>query len=189
MAGKERQARVGGGGNVAATLAGTRGCMEVAPEPIRSDRVGLRGRATRPVGRATRMAGQIERLIYCSRARIPMESLLAIADILAVSQRNNRRDHVTGALGYARGRFVQVLEGAAGDLDRVLRRVETDPRHTDIHVAWRAPVEGRIFAEWTMTAPRIAPEQEPALIEAIENCDDRPATAIEALRRIAAAGS
>lgn len=133
------------------------------------------------------MAGRIERLVYCSTARIKMESLLTITDILAVSQRNNRRDHVTGALGYARGRFIQVLEGAPTDLDRVLKRVTADPRHTDIHVAWRAPVEGRIFADWSMTAPRIAPEQEPALIDAIENCDDRPATAIELLRRIVAA--
>lgn len=127
----------------------------------------------------------IERLIYCSWAKVTMESLLVIADILAVSQRNNRRDHVTGALGYARGRFIQVLEGAPADLDRVLRRVTADPRHTDIHVAWRAPVEGRIFSDWSMTAPRIAPEMEPRLIEAIENCDERPATAVELLRRIA----
>ena len=133
--------------------------------------------------------GVIERLIYCSRAKIPMESLLVIADILAVSQRNNRRDHVTGALGYAQGRFVQVLEGAPTDLDRVLSRVEADPRHTDLHVAWRAPVEGRIFSDWSMTAPRIAPEQEPKLIEAIENCDQHPAAAVEMLRRIASGGA
>lgn len=127
----------------------------------------------------------IERLIYCSAAKVSMESLIVIADILAVSQRNNRRDHVTGALGYAQGRFVQVLEGAPTDLDRVLRRVRGDPRHTDIHVAWRAPVEGRIFADWTMTAPRIAPDQEPKLLQAIENCDDHPLSAIELLRRLA----
>lgn len=36
-----------------------------------------------------------------------------------------------------------------------------------------------------MTAPRISPEQEPKLIEAIENCDQRPAAAVEMLRRIA----
>ena len=131
------------------------------------------------------MRSGIERLVYCSTARIELDSLLAIADILAVSQRNNRRDHVTGALGYARGRFIQVLEGAPADLDRVLKRVAGDARHTDIHVAWRAPVEGRIFADWSMTAPPIAPEREPMLIDAIENCDDHPAAAIELLRRIA----
>lgn len=133
--------------------------------------------------------GVIERLIYCSRAKISMDSLLVIADILAVSQRNNRRDHVTGALGYAGGRFVQVLEGAPTDLDRVLRRVAADPRHDDLHVAWRAPVEGRIFADWSMTAPRIAPEEEPKLLEAIETCDQRPAAAVELLRRLASRAS
>ena len=132
------------------------------------------------------MSVQLERLVYCSRARVSMDSLLVISDILAVAQRNNRRDDVTGVLGYADGRFMQVLEGRPHALDRLLDRVRADRRHADVHVAYRAPVEGRLFADWSMTAPRIAPDQEPALIEAMDHCEDRPATAIELLRRIAA---
>ena len=133
------------------------------------------------------MPSQLERLVYCSRAQISMESLLVITDILAVSQRNNRRDGVTGALAYADGRFMQVLEGSQGALDRLLTRVQADRRHADVHVAYRASVEGRLFAEWTMIAPRIAPTWEPALMEAMDHCHERPATAIEIIRRIVVA--
>lgn len=134
------------------------------------------------------MSAHLERLVYCSRAQVSMESLVLITDILAVSQRNNRRDGITGALAYADGRFMQVLEGSPLALSRLVQRVQNDPRHADLHVAYRAPVEGRLFAEWTMVAPRIAPAQEPALIEAMDNCKEQPATAIEILRRIVAAG-
>lgn len=58
------------------------------------------------------MSRQIERIAYYSRSQVSMDSLLLIADILAVSQRNNRRDNITGALLYNEGVFFQVVEGA-----------------------------------------------------------------------------
>ena len=53
----------------------------------------------------------LERLVYCSRARIDTASLQVIAEILGVSQRNNARDGLTGALAINEGWFLQVLEG------------------------------------------------------------------------------
>lgn len=113
-----------------------------------------------------------------------METLAPIIEILAVSDRNNRRDGITGALGYAKGRVLQALEGAPADLDRLLKRLEADPRHGDLKVADRRAITSRMFADWTMKAPRITSELEPDLLEAIETCEDLPMRAIDILYRI-----
>ncbi len=131
------------------------------------------------------MPRSLERLAYRSRATVSVDSLLLIADILAVSQRNNRRDGISGALTYSDGVFFQVVEGYPEDLDRLLRRLADDPRHSGITVVHRAPVAGRLFGEWSMTAPRIAPDLAPAMAKAIEQSDSAPSLAIETLRRLA----
>jgi len=131
------------------------------------------------------MARALERLAYRSHATVSMESLLLIADILAVSQRNNRRDGISGALTYSDGVFFQVVEGYPEDLDRLLRRLGADPRHRDITVVHRAAVAGRVFGEWSMTAPRITPDMADTMKKAIAESDSAPSVAIETLRRMA----
>jgi hypothetical protein len=125
-------------------------------------------------------------MAYCSHARVSMDSLLVIADILVVSQRNNRRDGITGALVYSDGTFLQVVEGAPEDLDRLLLRLERDPRHEDIKVVSRMAVAGRLFADWSMTAPRITLARAAEMRIAVQACGSSPTIAIEALRRLAA---
>lgn len=132
------------------------------------------------------MSRRLERIAYCSRSLVSMDSLVMIADILAVSQRNNRRDHITGALVYSDGAFFQVVEGAPEGLDRLLRRLADDPRHSDVKVVHRSAVCGRLFADWSMTAPRLNPARASQMKTAVEACDTSPATAFEALRRLAA---
>ena len=61
-------------------------------------------------------------------------SALSIAQILGVSVANNRRDHITGCVMFHRGHILQVVEGARADLDRLLRRLREDPRHTALRI-------------------------------------------------------
>ena len=133
------------------------------------------------------MARSLERLAYCSRASGSVDSLLLISDILAASQRNNRRDGITGALTYSDGVFFQVVEGSPHDLDRLLRRLAQDPRHGEIKIVQRFPVSGRLFGEWAMTTPRISPEQAPAMRRAVDACESAPTIAVETLRGLVAA--
>ena len=79
----------------------------------------------------------LERVIYCSRATVPTGSLTLLTDILAVSQRNNERDQLTGALAVSDGWFLHVVEGPPHNLDRLLGRLEADTRHTEIAVLQR----------------------------------------------------
>jgi hypothetical protein len=59
---------------------------------------------------STALPRGLQRWAYRSRAWAPLNSLAVIADIVAVSDRNNRRDGVTGGLVYDDGIFLQVIE-------------------------------------------------------------------------------
>ena len=75
----------------------------------------------------------LQRAIYVSDATDQAgPNLLSLAEILGVSDANNRRDHVTGVMAYHRGQFIQVIEGRRADLDRLIRRLKADPRHSNL---------------------------------------------------------
>ncbi|WP_374276032.1 BLUF domain-containing protein [Brevundimonas sp.] len=124
------------------------------------------------------------RIAYCSTARVGMASLLVITDILAMSQRNNARDGLTGALVDSRGHFFQVVEGPAGAIERLLRRLADDRRHADIEIVHREPVTERLFADWSVTVPRLRPELADDLDQAVAACRKAPARAIGLLKRL-----
>ena len=128
----------------------------------------------------------LERLVYCSRARVDTASLQTISELLGVSQRNNARDGLTGALAINDGWFLQVIEGPAPAIDALLRRLGTDPRHADLEVLSRRPVSGRLFPDWSMVAARVTPDVGPQLQRLIDECRTSPEAAVDALLRIVA---
>lgn len=89
----------------------------------------------------------LHRLTYVSDAMGSLgTSLLSMAQVLGVSEVNNRRDHLTGAIAIEAGRIVQVIEGSRTDVDRLMTRLAGDPRHTNLRVLADRPVEQRLFA-------------------------------------------
>lgn len=98
------------------------------------------------------MASMTYRVIYVSDAvNASGDSLPAIAQILGVSDRNNRRDHITGLLVAHRGRFAQVVEGPQVQVEGLVRRLLSDPRHRDLQFVLRAHTAERRFPHWSMT--------------------------------------
>lgn len=83
--------------------------------------------------------------------------LISVAHILGVSDRNNRRDHLTGLLVAHEGRFLQVIEGARADIERLLARLAHDPRHRDMRLLTLEPVTERRFPHWSMAQAAITP--------------------------------
>lgn len=106
---------------------------------------------------------KLERVVYESRATGRTDSLMNMATILAESQRNNQRDGLTGALAAHGGRYIQVLEGAPVDIDRLMRRLDHDPRHREVTILDRRAIESRSFGDWTMANARFRPDQTEAL--------------------------
>ena len=109
----------------------------------------------------------LERIVYTSRARGNADRLMLQVDILAVSQRNNARDALTGALLIHDGRFLQVLEGAGQDLDRLMKRLATDPRHDEVVVIERTAIVARRFSGWAMASVQVTPALEALLRDAV----------------------
>lgn len=90
----------------------------------------------------------LHRVIYASEAvGATGASTLSIAQILGVSERNNRRDHLTSCVMFHQGHILQVAEGARTDLDRLMRRLLDDPRHTGFRVLVDTPIAARRIDE------------------------------------------
>lgn len=102
----------------------------------------------------------LERLVYESTATGSTGSLTNLAVILAEAHRNNARDGLSGVLAAHADRYIQVIERPREALDRLLRRLENDPRHRDVRLIDRAPAEDRMFEGWTIASAKVTPELE-----------------------------
>lgn len=86
----------------------------------------------------------LHRVIYASEAiGATGTSTLSIAQILGESERNNRRDGLTSCVMFHQGHILQAVEGARADVDRLVRRLLEDPRHTGLKVLIDTPVPSR----------------------------------------------
>lgn len=74
-------------------------------------------------------------------------STLSIAQILGVSERNNRRDDVTSAVMFLDGWCLQGVEGRRPDVDRVVARLSADRRLKNLRVLVDKPIAERSFNE------------------------------------------
>jgi hypothetical protein len=93
------------------------------------------------------------RLVYASKNLLQgteHDIATEIHQILEVSQRNNLKVGVTGALMFNAGSFAQVLEGPRDGVEATFERIQRDLRHSDVTVLQCVPVESLGFANWSM---------------------------------------
>ena len=74
-------------------------------------------------------------------------STLSLAQILGVSERNNRRDQITSGVMFLDGWCVQGIEGRRPDVDRVVRRLSEDRRLKNLRILSDKPIAARSFSE------------------------------------------
>lgn len=108
---------------------------------------------------------------YISRAAEPMpaDKLLAL---LQQCLANNVRNGVTGMLVYGNETFLQALEGDDKAVDDLVEKISKDPRHNNIQLLHRRPIEGRQFSDWTMGFKRIS-DHELKQIAGLRNFGER----------------
>lgn len=99
------------------------------------------------------------------------EGLLPLIDIIGVSDRNNRRDHVSSLILRHDSRFLQIMEGARVDLDRALSRIRADRRHCGIRILSDRPVTQGALSAHGMTRIDATPELD-ALIRSDLSSED-----------------
>jgi hypothetical protein len=91
------------------------------------------------------------RLIYRSRNLLPQEVRKAELGALFTQARgHNKTKGITGALLLRDDVFVQTLEGDEDDVQALLARIRTDPRHDSLEVLVTELASGRVFARWAM---------------------------------------
>lgn len=82
-----------------------------------------------------------------------------LENILEAANRNNAMQNITGMLLYAGGSFMQVLEGEESLIDKTMARIMLDPRHADIIILVRSPIDVRSFDRWSMGFKRLGMEE------------------------------
>ncbi len=88
-------------------------------------------------------------LLYCSQAVRAFDEE-QLADLLEASLVWNDQYGITGLLCYGNGHFVQVLEGAAADVEGLFARIRRDRRHHHVHILSRGVGPARQFEGWRM---------------------------------------
>lgn len=101
-------------------------------------------------------------VVYISTAKREY-SKHELAEILAVSRRNNTRDGITGVLCYHGGTFFQMLEGEEERVRAVMARVDRDARHFGVTVLLEQHVASRAMPDWSMAFREISDDEAGAL--------------------------
>lgn len=73
-----------------------------------------------------------------------------IGNILESSRKNNKELGVTGALCVSKDFFIQCLEGADVNVDKIYKKIEKDPRHSNIVLIDAGGIEEKKFHGWHM---------------------------------------
>lgn len=91
----------------------------------------------------------LQRLIYISRVATTMSGP-ELQRLQALSERHNRRQDITGALGHTGRYFIQCIEGRAEAITDVMARIRADHRHTDVLDLCSIDTDKRLFGQWSM---------------------------------------
>lgn len=91
----------------------------------------------------------LTRLTYVSELTAPM-STPELERLSLLSQRNNYRRDVTGALGCTGHFFVQFIEGRDEEIQALMKRIARDPRHCAVLALDAHQDPRRRFGSWSM---------------------------------------
>lgn len=99
---------------------------------------------------------KVHQLIWASRATRPF-STEELDRLVSESRRMNSIHGITGTLIYDAGGFIQVLEGDEVAVEALFSKIARDPRHREISVLDRGPVDSRRFPDWPMGRLELTP--------------------------------
>ncbi|HNP29314.1 MAG TPA: phosphate-starvation-inducible PsiE family protein [Nitrospirales bacterium] len=91
-----------------------------------------------------------------------------LEDILKTARENNARLGITGMLLYGNKTFIQILEGEEGVVDELVKTIKRDPRHTNVQIVKKKPIDQHEYADWSMGFKRVSGED----FEAVKGLED-----------------
>lgn len=93
----------------------------------------------------------MQRLLYVSESRIEAtQAQCAIDKIVESAQVKNCQLGITGALIFTGRHFAQVLEGSPEAIHMLMAYIYNDPRHGNVVVMDKSPINSRRFPDWQM---------------------------------------
>lgn len=97
-------------------------------------------------------------IIYSSEATTPMQTE-DLEELLDHARGSNAAEGITGALVYAEGLFLQILEGDKVQVQDLMSRIRRDVRHESVIVLRELEVPAPIFGGWKMAYVSATPQQ------------------------------
>ena len=88
-------------------------------------------------------------LTYVSAAKRQLTSE-ELGELLTTCRVKNASLHVTGALLYQDGNFMQVLEGDQNTVEALFKTIKLDSRHQQVIVMLRGETAEQQFSDWSM---------------------------------------
>lgn len=82
-----------------------------------------------------------------------------LKELLSRSRINNSAIEVTGMLIYFQGNFIQYIEGAAENVDRLYEKISKDERHHSITKLDSGLNEERAFSDWSMAFKKLEKDE------------------------------
>jgi hypothetical protein len=73
-----------------------------------------------------------------------------LLDLLVDIRPTNESPGLSGLLLYSDGNIIQVLEGPESAVETTFTAILDDPRHKDVIVMLREPIQERAFPDWSM---------------------------------------
>lgn len=89
------------------------------------------------------------RVIYSSRPSADTDYAEKL-EIVADAAKRNGKKNITGYILLADGLFLQALEGETKSVEKLLEKIEGDPRHDTIQILSNTSVAERLFSQWSM---------------------------------------
>ena len=97
-------------------------------------------------------------IIYSSEASTPMQTD-DLEELLGHARRSNATKGITGALVYAEGMFLQILEGDKAEVQDLMAEIRRDVRHETVIVLREGEIPVAIFGSWKMAYVEATPQQ------------------------------
>ncbi|WP_158252748.1 BLUF domain-containing protein [Cryobacterium sp. N21] len=88
-------------------------------------------------------------IAYVSAVAVPLSDE-DIAEILVHARAKNEENHLTGALIYHEGKFIQILEGPDREVHARFAAICADSRHRNVNKVSEEQILLRQFPKWTM---------------------------------------
>jgi len=85
-----------------------------------------------------------------------------LEELLDHARRSNAAKGVIGALVYADGIFLQILEGDNARVQELMAKIQRDVRHGGVLILREGEVPKAIFGSWKMAFVSATPQQVPS---------------------------